>query len=65
MLLTIILPILRSRPAFDIGMPVWRAIFCLACVTPSALFREKDNPGIFIFIRLVASPTLARRRSRG
>lgn len=42
-------PILRSRPAREVGMPVSRENCCLACVTPRALFQEKDNPGIFIF----------------
>ena len=41
-------PIFRSRPAREVGMPVLRENCCLAWVTPSALFQENDNPGIFI-----------------
>ena len=39
-------PTFRSIPAFEVGMPVLRAMFCFAFVMPSALFHEKDNPGI-------------------
>lgn len=42
----IILPILRSIPALDVGIPVSLANFCFACVIPSALFHEKERPGI-------------------
>lgn len=48
MVFNMVLPILRSRPAFDVGMPVCLANCCFALVTPRALFQEKDNPGIFI-----------------
>ena len=48
--LSIALPILRSRPCLDIGMPVARAIFCLACVIPNARFQENERPGIFMAI---------------
>lgn len=44
----IVFPILRSIPAFDVGIPVFRAICCLACVNPTARFHEKDIPGIFM-----------------
>ena len=40
------LPIFRSKPALDIGMPVVLAIRCLVCVKPKALFQEKLSPGI-------------------
>jgi hypothetical protein len=39
-------PIFLSTPAFDVGMPVTRAIFCLSLVIPKARFHEKLNPGI-------------------
>ena len=42
----IALPIFRSTPAFDVGMPVALAIFCLICVMPKARFHEKLSPGI-------------------
>ena len=42
----IIFPILRSTPALEVGMPVSLANFCLACVIPSALFHEKERPGM-------------------
>lgn len=42
------LPIFRSIPAFDMGMPVFLAIFCFACVIPSIRFHEKLTPGILI-----------------
>lgn len=50
---SIAFPIFRSNPALDIGMPVSRAIFCFACVMPSARFSEKLRPGRgvdFLFI---------------
>lgn len=52
----ILLPIFRSIPTFDVGMPVTLAIFCLAFVMPSARFSEKVSPGIeveFLFIAYV------------
>jgi len=57
----ITLPIFRSRPAFDVGIPVCRANCCLACVMPRALFHENDNPGIFIIGgRIDGAPGLPR-----
>ena len=47
----IILPTLRSKPCLVVGMPVLRAIFCLTAVIPTALLREKLNPGIFISVQ--------------
>lgn len=44
----IIFPTLRSSPAFEVGMPVFRAIFCFVWVIPTARFHENDKPGIFI-----------------
>ena len=41
-----VLPILRSNPVIEVGTPVSRANFCLACIMPNALFREKLRPGI-------------------
>lgn len=46
----IALPIFRSSPAFEVGMPVLRANCCLTCVKPIARFHENDNPGIFILV---------------
>ena len=46
--LMIIFPTLRSSPAFEVGMPVFRAIFCFVWVIPTARFHENDKPGIFI-----------------
>lgn len=39
-------PIFRSIPDFEVGIPVLRPIFCFALVMPSALFHEKERPGI-------------------
>lgn len=44
--LSIILPIFRSTPALEVGMPVSLANFCLACVIPKALLHEKERPGM-------------------
>ena len=44
--LSIILPILRSTPALEVGIPVSLANFCFACVIPNALFHEKERPGM-------------------
>lgn len=41
-------PILRSRPARVVGIPVAREISFFTFVTPRARFHEKLNPGIFI-----------------
>ena len=45
----IILPIFCSNPALEVGIPVSRANFRLACVIPKARFKEKLTPGILIF----------------
>ena len=34
-----IFPIFLSNPALEVGIPVSRANFCLACVIPSARFK--------------------------
>ena len=49
------LPSLRSNPALEVGMPVSRANFCLACVIPKALFHENERPGmpVFDFLRAI------------
>lgn len=39
-------PIFLSIPCLVIGIPVFRLIFCFACVIPSALFQENISPGI-------------------
>ena len=44
--LSIILPILRSTPALEVGIPVSLANFCFACVIPNALVHEKERPGM-------------------
>ena len=44
--LSIILPILRSTPALEVGIPVSLAKFCFAFVIPNALFHEKERPGM-------------------
>ena len=44
--LRIALPSFLSTPAFDVGIPVSLANLCLACVMPSALFHEKESPGM-------------------
>ena len=44
-----ILPTFLSNPALEVGIPVPRANFCLACVIPSARFKENDTPGILNF----------------
>ena len=63
--LSIILPIFRSTPASDVGIPVSLAIFCLACVIPNALFHEKERPGmpvldlrVIIYMLLVSDVVL-------
>ena len=45
----IMLPSLRSNPALEVGMPLSRANFCLACVMPNALFHENERPGMPVF----------------
>jgi hypothetical protein len=40
----IVAPNLFSRPRLVVGMPVRLANLCLAPVTPSARFQEKENP---------------------
>ena len=47
------LPSFRSIPASVVGIPVLRANICLARVTPSARFQEKDRPGIPVLDRLL------------
>ena len=49
----ITLPILRSIPAFEVGMPVSLAIFCFACEIPKALFHEKLRPGMGVEFLLI------------
>ena len=44
-----IFPIFLSNPALEVGIPVSRANFCLACVIPSARFKENETPGILNF----------------
>ena len=44
-----ILPTFLSNPALEVGIPVSRANFCLACVIPSARFKENETPEIFSF----------------
>lgn len=39
-------PIFLSIPCLVMGIPVFRLIFCFACVIPSALFHENVSPGI-------------------
>lgn len=50
MALNTIFPIFLSNPALEVGIPVSRANFCLACVIPSARFKENDTPGILNFV---------------
>lgn len=40
------LPIFRSTPFFDVGMPVARLMSCFIFVIPSARFHEKLSPGM-------------------
>lgn len=49
MALNTIFPIFLSNPALEVGIPVSRANFCLACVIPSARFKENETPGILNF----------------
>ena len=63
--LSIILPIFRSTPALEVGMPVSLANFCLACVIPNALLHEKERPGmpvldlrVIIYMLLVSDVVL-------
>lgn len=63
--LSIILPIFRSTPALEVGMPVSLTNFCLACVIPNALFHEKERPGmpvldlrVIIYMLLVSDVVL-------
>lgn len=44
-----ILPTFLSNPALEVGIPVSRANFCLACVIPRARFKENETPGILNF----------------
>lgn len=49
----IVFPSFRSIPAFDIGTPVARLMFCLISVIPSARFHEKLRPGIGVVFLLI------------
>ena len=62
----IALPIFRSTPAFDVGMPVALAIFCLICVMPKARFHEKLSPGIGVdfFVMIDCSSLCMQMDSR-
>lgn len=44
-----ILPTFLSNPALEVGIPVSRANFCLACVIPRARLKENETPGILNF----------------
>ena len=44
-----ILPTFLSNPALEVGIPVSRANFCLACVIPSARLKENQTPVILNF----------------
>ena len=47
---SIIIPIFFSNPAFKVGIPVLRTIFCFTCAIPNALFHEKEKPRIPVFV---------------
>ena len=44
-----IFPTFLSNPVLEVGILVSRANFCLACVIPSARFKENETPGILNF----------------
>lgn len=44
-----ILPTFLSNPALEVGIPVSRANFYLACVIPRARLKENETPGILNF----------------
>ena len=46
--LRMVLPILRSTPCLERGIPMARASRCLTLVMPNARFHEYEIPGIFI-----------------
>lgn len=47
-------PIFLSIPCLVIGIPVFRLIFCFACVIPSVLFQENVSPGMGVdFLAIV------------
>lgn len=46
-------PTFLSIPCLVVGTPVFFATFCFNAVIPMALFRENDNPGIFMSIYLL------------
>lgn len=48
-----VLPIFRSSPLFDMGIPVSLANFCFACVIPNARFHEKLRPGMGVDFLLI------------
>lgn len=57
----IIFPIFSSTPALEVGMLVSLANFCLTCVIPSALFHEKERPGMPVLdLRLVIITNVLR-----
>jgi len=45
-ILKILAPIFRSMPLLVVGMPVFLANRCLACVMPNNLFNENENPNL-------------------
>ena len=44
-----IFPTFLANPVLEVGIPVSRANFSLACVLPSARFKENETPGILNF----------------
>ena len=48
-----VLPIFRSSPLFDMGIPVSLANFCFACERPTARFHEKLKPGMGVAFLLI------------
>ena len=48
-----VLPIFRSSPLFDMGIPVSLANFCFACERPTARFHEKLKPGMGVDFLLI------------
>lgn len=57
---SIIIPIFFSNPAFKVGIPVLRTIFCFTCAIPNALFHEKEKPRIPVFVFLPYSDKIKR-----
>jgi hypothetical protein len=56
------LPILRCIPAFEVGMPVVRANFCIDFVTPRARFAENDTPGVLMPFFAIEIPPFYRQK---